>query len=159
MITNYNNFILEKNVDDGNNDIFDLNENVLSIDLEKLANDFLKKENITKEYLNEENRDGMCWWFAKNFSKFLNSNGIENSIIDMKHKNKDGNHMVVKVKDNFIDFTERSVSNKFPAITKKSDYTTYDIFNKYNNFGEFIKKFDMTDEEWNKYEKKLKHPK
>ena len=137
-------------------------EQFVNDNLEKNANDFLKKENISKEYLKKKgNSGGLCWWFAKNFSKYLDLKNIDNVIIDMRNKNKKGgNHMVVKVKYDFIDFTmNQFIKSDTPVILKKLDYSMFDTFKEYKNFNEFIESFDMTDEEWNKYEKKLKHPK
>ena len=121
---------------------------------ENLANDFLTEKGISIKYLNSENRDGMCWWFAKNFSKYLDSKNIENAVVDMRHKNMGGNHLVVKVKDNFIDFTERSAAGKFPAVLKKTNYN-FDIFKEYDSFEDFYHHMGIKNEhEWKNYEEK-----
>jgi len=132
-------------------------ENFINNNLEELANEFLEKENISKDYLKNES-DGLCWWFAKNFSKYLDSKGVNNTIFDMR-SNKEGNHLVVNSNGNFIDFTlNQFQKSKVPAILKKSDYSMFSIFKEYENFEEFTKSWDLTEDEWIEYEKHLNHP-
>ena len=67
--------------------------------------------------------------------------------------------MVVKVGDEFVDFTlNQFKESEVPVILKKSDYDMFDIFKEYDSFGDFVKSNKMTEEEWKDYEKELKKP-
>ena len=127
-------------------------------DLKSISEKFLEEKKITKEYLKKES-DGLCWWFAKNFSKYLDSKSIQHKIVDMMKEKKKGNHMVVKVGDEFVDFTlNQFKESEVPVILKKSDYDMFDIFKEYDSFGDFVKSNKMTEDEWKDYEKELKKP-
>jgi len=125
--------------------------------LSSIANKFLEKHKISKAYLKKES-GGLCWWFAKNFSDYLRSKGIDSKIVDMRGSKK-GNHMVVKVDDNFVDFTMNQFKEaKIPSLFKKEDYIMFTQFSEFNSWEDRIKAWKMTPKQWNEYEKKLKHP-
>ena len=128
----------------------------------KLAINYLKEKNINSKQLETDNAGGMCWWFAQDFSKYLTNKGISNKIVNMTKNKGHGNHLVVVVNNDFIDFTFNQFDNDdVPTIKKEKDYHKYyDNFKEFNTFNDFIKQWytSENDEEWKKYIKKLKTP-
>ena len=135
------------------------NNNILDV-----AKKYLINRKIDTKQLETDNAGGMCWWFAQDFSKYLTKKDISNKVVNMTGNKGKGNHMVVKVGNDFIDFTFNQFDNDdVPVIKKQSDYNKYyDNFEEFSSFNDYLKKFDYDgedDDEWknsiikNKYKK------
>jgi len=134
-------------------------QRLASQSLVTLANDFLQQSGVNIKALDADS-DGQCWWFAKNFSKFLSDRHVPNSVVDMRNKERSGNHLVVKSGGSFVDFAFNQFGpSKAPAILTQADYAPhFTIFNEYPSFDAFVSGFKENKDWWAKYEETLRKP-